>query len=61
MDIPNIEELPIQKEEVDSLCWLSVEEIRTLMKEGKYFGNHYDEFEILQKWLKEKDKNMAER
>lgn len=54
MDIQNIEKLKLQKEEVDSICWLSIEEINKLMQEGKFFENHYEEFEILLDWLKGK-------
>lgn len=52
MDVPNIENLVLQKEEVDSVCWLSIDEIETLMKENNFFKNHYEEFEILLTWLK---------
>ncbi len=52
LDIPNIENLELQKEEVESICWLSIEEIKSLMDEGKFFRNHYEEFEILLNWLK---------
>jgi len=52
MDIPNIQNLPLQKEEVESICWLSIDEIKSLMKEDKFFKNHYEEFEILLNWLK---------
>ena len=48
----NIEKLKLQKEEVESVCWLTEEEIKQLMKEDKFFKNHYEEFEILLKWLK---------
>lgn len=53
MDIPNIQNLVLQKEEVESVCWLSINEIKSLMKEDKFFKNHYEEFEILLNWLKE--------
>ena len=53
MDVPNIENLILQKEEVESVCWLSIDEIKTLMKEDKFFKNHYEEFEILLDWLEE--------
>ena len=53
MDVPNIQHLPLQKEEVESVCWLSIDEIKALMKEDKFFKNHYEEFEILLKWLNE--------
>lgn len=51
MDVDNINELVLQKEEVDEIKWFYPEEIRKLKKEGKYFGNHYEEFKILIKWL----------
>ncbi len=54
MDVPNIKNLVLQKEEVESVCWLSIDEIRCLMKEGKFFKNHFEEFEILIEWLKER-------
>ena len=53
MDIDDIKSLTLQKEEVESVCWLSIDEIYSLMKENKFFKNHYEEFEILLKWLKE--------
>lgn len=51
MDIPNIEELKLQAEEVSSVEWLSESEIVDLMKQDKFFKNHFKEFEILLKWL----------
>ena len=53
MDVPDIQSLVLQKEEVESVCWLSIDEIKSLMDEGKFFKNHYEEFEILIKLLKE--------
>ena len=53
MDVADIRNLSLQKEEVESVCWLSVEEIKNLMRKNKFFKNHYEEFEILLKWLKE--------
>lgn len=47
MDIPDINNLKLQKLEVDSIYWFSRDEIENLMKTGKFFKNHYDEFEIL--------------
>lgn len=61
MDVPNIENLILQKEEVESVCWLSIDEIKTLMKEDKFFKNHYEEFEILLDWLEEKESNKGFR
>lgn len=54
MDIPNIEKLNLQKEEVESVCWLSINEIKELKKKNKFFKNHYEEFENLLNWLKNK-------
>ena len=51
MDIPNIENLKLQKSEVDSIYWFSIDEIKKLMQEGKFFASHYDDFEILLNWL----------
>ena len=56
MDIPNIQNLSLQKEEVESVCWLSIDEINSLMNKNKFFKNHYEEFEILLNWLKEGEK-----
>ena len=47
MDIPDINNLKLQKSEVDSIYWFSRDEIENLMKTGKFFKNHYDKFEIL--------------
>ncbi len=51
MDIEDISNLKLQKEEVDSVQWLSKDEILDLMKQDKFFKNHYEEFEILINWL----------
>ena len=56
IDIPDIKELKLQKSEVDSLHWFSSDEIINLMKQGKFFSNHFDDFEILLNWLKNNDK-----
>ena len=47
MDVPDIENLKLQKSEVDSVYWFSTDEIKKLMQEGKFFASHYDDFEIL--------------
>ena len=52
MNVPDIQKLTLQDEEVESVCWLSIDEINSLMKENKFFKNHYEEFEILLNWLK---------
>lgn len=51
LDIQDIKKLKLQKEEVESLHWFSIDEINKLMDEGKFFKNHYEEFEILINWL----------
>ena len=51
MDIQNIKQLKLQEDEVSSIEWLSESEIVNLMKQDKFFINHYEEFEILLKWL----------
>lgn len=52
LDVPNIENLELQNDEVESVCWLSIEEIIAFMNEDKFFKNHYEEFQILLDWLK---------
>lgn len=52
LDVPNIENLELQNDEIESVCWLSIEEIIAFMNEDKFFKNHYEEFEILLNWLK---------
>ena len=59
MDIQNIQNLTLQKEEVESVQWLSIDEIKKLMSEDDFFQNDYEEFENLLKWLEEGDKYDA--
>ncbi len=54
IDVPNIENLQLQEEEVASVHWFSADEIHELMKQDKFFKNHYEEFERLEDWLKNK-------
>lgn len=54
MDVEDISKLKLQKEEVSSVEWFSEVEIKKLMKEDKFFKNHYEEFEILLNWLDNK-------
>ena len=56
MDIEDISKLKLQEEEVDEVAWFTEEEVVKLMKEKKFLRNHYEEFEILIPWLKEKNK-----
>ncbi len=52
MDIKEIKKLKLQEEEVETVEWFSESEIIELMKQDKFFKNHYEEFEILMGWLK---------
>ena len=54
MDVKDIKKLNLQEEEVSLVEWLSEDEIKQLMKEDKFFKNHYEEFEILLDWLNSK-------
>lgn len=54
LDVPNIDKLHLQKEEVESLHWFTKDEIKQLEKDEKFFENHYEEFEILLDWLDKK-------
>ena len=61
MDIQNLNDLKLQEAEVDSVEWLSENEIVNLMKQDKFFKNHYEEFEILLNWLHNNHKRIDER
>ena len=52
INIPDIQNLKLQKSEVASVHWFSENEIKYLMKQGNFFSSHYDDFEILLNWLK---------
>lgn len=52
MDIDDIEKLELQKEEVEKVDWFSIDEMKKMNEEGKFFRNHYEEFEVLMDWLK---------
>lgn len=54
MDIENIDELVLQEEEVESVKWFTAEEVFDLMKNDEYFENHFEEFERLMDYLKNK-------
>lgn len=59
-DIEDIASLNLQAEEVSSVQWLSETEIKQLMKEDKFFKNHYEEFEVLLDWLNRKQNKERE-
>ena len=61
MDIQNLNDLKLQEAEVDSVEWLSENEIVNLMKQDKFFKNQYEEFEILLNWLHNNHKRIDER
>ena len=54
MDIEDISKLQLQEEEVSEISWKTEEEIRNLMREGKFFKNDFEEFEVLIDWLNNK-------
>ena len=58
MDILDIKSLKLQEDEVSSVEWYSEKEICDLMKQDKFFENHYQEFEFLMKWLKKKGESL---
>ena len=51
MEVPNIKSLQLQEDEVSLVEWFSEKEIDDLMKQDKFFVNHYEEFENLINWL----------
>ena len=53
MDVPDIEKLELQESEVEQVQWCTIEEAKELNKEGKFFKNHYEEFEKLLEWLEQ--------
>ena len=52
IDIEDKKKLKLQNDEVEDVEWFSESEIMKLMKQDKFFKNHYEEFEILIDWLK---------
>ena len=54
LDIDDISKLKLQEEEVESVKWATVEEMKQMMKDGEFLRNHYEEFEILLDWLDKK-------
>ena len=54
MDIDDIEKLKLQKEEVEKVGWFSIDEIKKMNDKGEFFRNHYEEFQVLMDWLKER-------
>ena len=54
MDVDNIEKLKLQEEEVEKVGWFSIDEIKKMNDKGEFFRNHYEEFQVLMDWLKER-------
>ncbi len=54
IDIEDIKKLKLQEDEVEDVEWFSANQIVELMKQDKFLRNHYEEFEILMDWLKNK-------
>ena len=52
VDNIDLTSLKLQKEEVESVCWLSADEIMELKEKGEFFLNHFEEYEALIDWLK---------
>lgn len=49
----DISSLTIQKEEVDFVKWFTIDEINSLIKNGLFFKNHYEAYQIFLKLRKE--------
>ncbi len=60
MNVEDIKKLKLQEEEVEDVEWFSESEIIELMKQDKFFKNHYEEFEILMDWLKERKNRQGD-
>lgn len=50
----NLDDLTLQKSEVDSVQWLTKDEIEKLNAENDFSWGDYEEFQRLQEWLKTK-------
>lgn len=48
----DLNDINLQKDEVDSVYWFSIDEVNSLIDEGKFFPNNIFEFGELVKWLK---------
>lgn len=59
LDIPDLNQLKLEPLEVDSVCWLTAEEVRHLAETGKFFEGHFAEFDILLDWLKSDNKEVV--
>ena len=59
LDIEDISKLKLQEEEVESVCWMTKDEIIEAKKNGTFFMNHFEEFETLIEWLEDKEKGIS--
>ena len=51
----NVENLKLQKEEVEKMKWFSIYETNELIRKNEFFSNHVEAFEIIKKYLKNKE------
>ena len=49
----DISSLTLQKEEVDFVKWFTIDEINSLIKDGLFFKNHYEAYQIFLELRKE--------
>ena len=54
IDIPDINKLQLQEEEVESVHWFTKDEIMEIRNKNKFFMNHFEEFEVLLDWIDKK-------
>lgn len=52
----NVDNLTLQKEEVELAKWCTVEEVRTMIDEDKLYKNHIDAFEVATTYLNKNNK-----
>ena len=59
LDIDDISNLKLQEEEVESVCWMTKDEIIEAKKNGTFFMNHFEEFETLIDWLEDRKNGIS--
>ena len=59
LDIDDISNLKLQEEEVESVCWMTKDEIIEAKKNGTFFMNHFEEFETLIDWLEDRENGIS--
>ena len=53
----NLQKLKLQNEEVENVCWLSIEEIDKLINGEEFFENHIDAYEIFRSYKSQNSVN----